>query len=86
MKLLRCIEFLRERLRGVVIACAVVLGLLVVFDAIPGLVDKHHAHTSAEKFPAFWTVFGFVGCVALIFLSKWYGKLGIMKREDYYDE
>ncbi len=35
---------------------------------------------------AFWSVFGFVSCVAIIFISKWYGHLGIMTREDYYDD
>ncbi|MBM3878660.1 MAG: hypothetical protein FJ387_02920 [Verrucomicrobia bacterium] len=87
MRLLRWIEFLRNRLRTVVWVCLVVLGLLVVVDALPGLVDKeHHAHTAPERWPAFWAVFGFVGCVALIVLSKWFGHAGIMQREDYYDE
>lgn len=40
----------------------------------------------AEHFPAFWSIFGFVACTLIIFLSKWYGHAGIMKREDYYDE
>ena len=36
--------------------------------------------------PAFWSIFGFLGCVAIILLSKWYGHLGIMTREDYYED
>lgn len=83
MKLLALIEFLRARLKAVIWVCWGLLGLLVVLDIF---VDKHHAHTSAEHIPGFWSVFGFVACTLIIFLSKWYGHAGIMTREDYYDE
>ena len=86
MNLVRLIDFLRNRLRTVVLGCAAVLAALVLLDAIPALVDKHHAHTAVEKFPGFWAVFGFVACVVIILVSKGFGKAGIMKREDYYDE
>lgn len=87
MILVRLIEFLRARLRLVVRVSLVLLALLVVADALPFLVHKdHHAHTAAERLPGFWSVFGLVGCTLIIFLSKWYGHAGIMKREDYYDE
>jgi hypothetical protein len=86
MKLVRHIDFLRNRLKTVVIVCAVGLALLVLIDAIPALVDKHHAHTAVEKFPGFWAIFGFIGCVVIILVSKAFGKAGIMKKEDYYDE
>lgn len=86
MNLVRLIDFLRDRPRKVVLWCAVALGLLVLIDAIPALVDKHHAHTAVEKFPGFWAVFGFVACVVIILVSKGFGKAGIMQREDYYDE
>jgi hypothetical protein len=49
-------------------------------------VDKSHAHTWMEKYiPGWWSIFGFIACVLIIILSKWYGHLGIMTREDYYD-
>ena len=86
MKLIRLIEFLQTRLKTVVRVCLAMLALLVIADAIPGLVDKEHAHTSVERFPAFWAVFGFVGCAILIIASKAFGHAGIMQREDYYDE
>jgi hypothetical protein len=86
MKLVQLIDFLRNRLKKIVLVCAVFLAALVLIDAIPALVDKHHAHTSVEKFPAFWAVFGFVACVVIILVSKAFGKAGIMQREDYYDE
>lgn len=78
-----CIKFLRERLPLVIKLCLLVFALLVVWDAV--YVDKEHAHTFVEKIPGFWALFGFVACVLIIIVSKWYGHLGIMTREDYYD-
>lgn len=85
MKLARLIEFLRNRLKTVVWVCVAALALLVLLDAIPAIVDKEHAHTAAEHIPAFWAGFGFLGCAALIILSKWFGHAGIMQGEDYYE-
>ena len=84
MKLIQLIEFLRHRLKSVVRICFGLLALLIVLDAL--LVDKEHAHTRIEHLPAFWSTFGFVGCVLIIIASKWFGHAGIMTREDYYDE
>lgn len=86
MKLLRLIEFLRRHLKTVIRVCLVVLVLLVLADAIPALVDKHHAHTKAEHIPGFWAAYGFVACVLIVIVSKAFGHAGIMTREDYYDE
>jgi hypothetical protein len=86
MKLLRILQFLRDHLKTVVRLGLAALALLVLLDAVPALVDKEHAHTGAERIPGFWAVFGFVGCAILIIVSKWFGHLGIMRREDYYDE
>jgi uncharacterized membrane protein YuzA (DUF378 family) len=86
MKLVAFIEFLRRHLRRVVFICLGLLAVLVVVDAIPALVDKEHAHTRLEHLPGFWAVFGLLGCIALILLSKAFGHAGIMTREDYYDE
>ena len=82
--ILDLIEFLRQRLKRVIQICCVILALLAGFDAL--LLDKEKAHTAAEYLPGFWAVFGFVSCVVIIFVSKWFGKLGITRREDYYDQ
>ncbi len=84
MNLVKFIEFLRNRLKTVIWACVGLLVLVVLWDI--AFVDKHHAHTTPEHWPGFWAVFGFVACVAIIILSKWYGHAGIMTREDYYDQ
>jgi peptidoglycan/LPS O-acetylase OafA/YrhL len=86
MKLVQIIEWLRARLRWVVRFCLAILAVLVLLDAVPGVVDKSHAHTEIERWPGFWAIFGVVGCAFLIVVSKAFGKLGIMRKEDYYDE
>ncbi len=82
MILVKLIDFLRDRLKTVIRVCYGVLALLVVGDFF---LDKHHAETIMEHLPGFWSIFGFLACVLIIVLSKWYGHLGIMTREDYYD-
>ena len=84
MKLIQFIEFIRSRLKTVVKVCLAILGLLVLLDAL--FVSKEHAHTWIEHIPGFWALFGLLGCMILIILSKAFGHLGIMTREDYYDE
>jgi hypothetical protein len=86
MKLAKLIEFLRNRLKTVIWVSGAVLVLVVVLDAIPAIVDKDHAHTAPEHWWGFWAVFGFLGCVVIILFSKWFGHLGIMTREDYYED
>ena len=81
--MIKLIDYLRERIKIVIGVCYGLLALIAVFAS---MVDKHHAHTWAEKhIPGFWALFGFVACVLIIIVSKWYGHLGIMTREDYYD-
>jgi hypothetical protein len=84
MKLLMVIEFLHKHVRRLRIASLCILLALVVLDWL--FVDKSKTHTWVEGVPAFWAFFGFVACVAIIFFSKWFGHLGIMSREDYYDD
>ena len=84
MKLAKLIEFLRNRLKAVTRVCIAVLVLVAAADIL--FVGKDEAHTAAEHFPAFWSIFGFIGCVLIVIISKWFGHAGIMTREDYYDE
>jgi hypothetical protein len=71
MNLVKLIEFLRDRLKTVVwIACAVAGRWWSCWMPSRHVVDKEHAHTTAERWPGFWAVFGFVGCVVIILVSK----------------
>ncbi|MCX7722230.1 MAG: hypothetical protein N2379_04120 [Verrucomicrobiae bacterium] len=84
MSLVKWIGFLRARMRTLVWGCVTVLVAIVVLDAIPSLVSKEHAHTTVERVPGFWALFGFAGCALLVFGSKLYGRAGIVQPEDYY--
>lgn len=55
--------------------------LLVVADFI---VHRHIYH-DWENIPAFYAVYGFVGCVVLVLIAKAMRKV-LMKEEDYYDK
>lgn len=59
----------------------VICGLLVVADFI---VHRHIYH-SWENIPAFYAIYGFVGCSLLVFVAKWM-RTFLMRKEDYYDE
>ncbi len=59
----------------------VICGLLVVADFI---VHRHVYHTW-ENMPAFYAIYGFVGCVILVLVAKAMRKV-LMKEEDYYDK
>lgn len=62
------------------------LGLLVLFllwDIF--LLDKSHAHTAAERLPAFWALFGFAAAVLIVVGAKTIGLL-LQTDEDYYDK
>ncbi|MBI5558542.1 MAG: hypothetical protein HY885_12985 [Deltaproteobacteria bacterium] len=78
------IEFFRTRLKATMMACLAMIGLIALWGSF--MVDTSHAHTSMEKFPFFWSIFGLLGGALLILLSRFLGSLGIMTREDYYDE
>jgi hypothetical protein len=44
------------------------------------------AYHIAETVPVFWTLFGFLGCVLIVVVSKSYGHFGVSVKEDYYSE
>ena len=50
-----------------------------------------HLYHIAETSPVFWSVFGFIACAIIVYVSKWFGhlKVGrteIMAKEDFYNE
>ena len=47
--------------------------------------SDHPHHFSFESWPAFGSMYGLVSCVAIIVVSKFLGKVWLMRREDYYD-
>jgi len=61
----------------------VVLGGIVIADL---LVPRQHSDHLWDSLPGWSAMFGFISCVAIIFISKFIGHSGgIMRDEDYYD-
>ncbi|ABV88601.1 hypothetical protein [Shewanella pealeana] len=54
--------------------------LLVVLD----FVINRHVYHSWENLPAFYPIYGFVGCVVLVVIARWM-RTFLMRPEDYYD-
>lgn len=55
------------------------LGLIFVGTVVASYIDD------PEKLPVYYAVFGFAGCLVLLFLTKVIGKKALMRKEDYYD-
>ena len=77
------IDVLKQRGRAVKYICFGIIAAIFSWSAL--FVDSHHAHTWLEKIPGFWSIFGFISCIVLIFAASWIGKSGLTTREDYYD-
>lgn len=70
-------ENIKNMLRVFYVLCAI----LVVVD----FVVHRHVYHDWEKIPAFYAIYGFVGCVILVVIAKEMRKV-IMRDEDYYDD
>ncbi len=81
--MIKLIDYLRERIKSLILACYILLAFIVAFAA---MVDRSHAHTSVERtIPFFWSVFGFAAAAVIIGIAYWYGRSGIQARTNYYD-
>ncbi|PLX68366.1 MAG: hypothetical protein C0602_09300 [Denitrovibrio sp.] len=58
--------------------------LCVVFFALDIFVYKH-IYFDSEKWPGFYSVYGFVACVVLVLVSKYILRPLVMRKEDYYE-
>ena len=52
---------------------------------LPLLFHGDHSHFWFEGFPAWGSLYGLASCAAIIVVSKFIGKVWLMRREDYYD-
>ena len=80
MKLVDMIETLRTKT-----VKKIAYGILVLLFIVDFIIPRHEIHFFGDKIPGFWSIFGFIACVVIIIVSKWLGKNGLMKDEDYYD-
>ncbi len=71
-------------------ALYVVCGLLFLIDIVIvawhnfGGPDVRHAEHWWENLPGFYAIYGFIGCVVLVLVSKQMRRV-LMRDEDYYD-
>jgi len=63
------------------------LGIVAVISLLGGLATPHDPAHDAwwNSIPAFFSLFGFIGCILIIFFAKSLGKLFLRKGEGYYD-
>lgn len=70
-----------NKLRRALLVIAAVISLAVGFTT-----PHDPAHDQWwSRIPAFFALFGFIGCIVIIFFAKSLGKLFLRKGEDYYD-
>jgi hypothetical protein len=70
-----------NKLRWALLAVATVVSLWGGFAMPPN--PAHDAWWN--RIPVFFALFGFFGCIGIIFFAKILGKLFLRKGEDYYD-
>lgn len=58
---------------------------LVLFLIISLFVHTEHAIFWWEEIPGFYAIYGFIGCVLIVIVSKALGSYWLQKPEDYYD-
>ena len=64
----------------VIILIALILSLLSDLFLHGG-----HGDFAWSSILGFFTLFGLIGCVALIMISKWLGHYWLQRKENYYD-
>lgn len=82
MNVLKYIEFLRNNINTLKNVLIVYLIVLVVFDILIHL--GVHGHYFVDNIPAFWTIFGIIGCFVLIKVAKGIAHAFLSKDEDFY--
>lgn len=82
-------ENVKKIYRGLWVVCLLLLvggeGLLVWAHHAEEAHGAAHHGFSFERWPGFYSLYGFVACVALVLAAKELRKL-LMRDEDYYDD
>jgi len=63
---------------------ACILVVLLDFLFLTGRFDKH-AYFEWENWPGFYAIYGFIGCVVLVLISKYVLRPLVKRDEDYYE-
>lgn len=60
------------------------IGLCALLLVLDFLLTRE-IHHPLERVPAFYALFGFIGCVVLVVVAKWM-RVWLMRGETYYDD
>lgn len=64
-----------------------IIGLLVlVLIVILGIFLVHHYHFYLENIPGFYAFFGILASIIIISITNLLKKIGLKKKENYYDD
>ena len=66
-------------------ALVVVLIALIPVVVVDILRPQSGGHFAWYGIPGFFALFGLIGCVAIVFISKWLGHSLLQRSNDYYD-
>ena len=69
--------------KKVLIICGIILTVTIVLEA---LFAHDHVYFWWHGFIAFDAIYGALGCLAIIVVSKLLGKAFLQQKEDYYDK
>ncbi|MBD3331850.1 hypothetical protein GF356_03285 [candidate division GN15 bacterium] len=61
----------------------IILAVLTVLSLVGQYLAKHYY--AWDVIPGFYAILGFIGCLVIIKVSKWFGKKIVFRDEDYYD-
>ncbi len=61
------------------------LAVVALAEIVLLIFGADESHFWFERIPAFGSLYGLISCVAIIVVSKFLGKVWLMRREDHYD-
>lgn len=64
---------------------AVLAAIAMAEVAVRYLFVAEPDHFWFEEIPAWGSIYGLISCIAIVVVSKFLGRLWLMRREDYYD-
>ena len=73
------------RLRKIKHGFWIFLAVVALAEMVLPPLFSSEPHFWFESWPAFGSIYGLVSCIAIIVVSKFLGKVWLMRREDYYD-
>jgi len=81
-----CEVEMKITMRGLFVLLYISIFVVIMAGILAQLFLHLHPHFWWEKIPVFSAVYGFIGCVIIIVVSKAIGHQWLQKEEDYYEK